>query len=198
MPKPPARDTLTTNSDDDHPFIERDEYLPALLSHINNRLSSGSSQLYLKHFGIGLNEWRVLSVLSNTPQVMANFIGQVVGMHKAVVSRSVRELEAKGLVLIDTSSGQRLMSLTETGQQMHDRIAVIAIERARLLVDGFSEEEQQMSLVLLRRMFGNLQRVNAWDPMASADDDGPTSDDEIASDDAVVRDAPVKRRAGLR
>lgn len=52
-------------------YIYGANYVPSHLSHLNNRLSSGASQLYLKHFGVGINEWRILSVLSNWPRSTA-------------------------------------------------------------------------------------------------------------------------------
>ena len=147
-------------------YIDGAAYFPSYLSHINNRLSSGASQLYLRMFGIGINEWRILSVLSNWPKSTAGTIGETVAMHKTVVSRSLRELEEKGLVKIDAGGPQRTMTLTAAGQRMHDRIAVIALERERLLLQGFSEAERKQLLALLKRLLRNVEPVNAWDPDA--------------------------------
>jgi DNA-binding MarR family transcriptional regulator len=148
-------------------YIDGANYVPSYLSDLNNRLSSGASQLYLKHFGVGINEWRILSVLSNWPRSSAGTIGETVGMHKTVVSRSLREMEEKQLVLIASADGQRLIELTTAGQALHDRIVVVALERERLLTQGFSEDERQMLFGLLRRMLANVEAVNAWDPMAA-------------------------------
>jgi DNA-binding MarR family transcriptional regulator len=147
-------------------YIDGANYVPSYLSHLNNRLSSGASQLYLKHFGVGINEWRILSVLSNWPHSSAGTIGETVGMHKTVVSRSLREMEEKQLVQIGSADGLRLMVLTAAGQRLHDQIVVIALERERLLTQGFSEDERQMLFGLLRRMLANVEAVNAWDPLA--------------------------------
>jgi DNA-binding MarR family transcriptional regulator len=145
-------------------YIDGANYLPSYLSHINNRLSSGASQLYLRLFGIGINEWRILSVLSNWPHSTAGTIGETVGMHKTVVSRSLREMEDKGLVTIDSGGALRQMTLTPAGQRLHDRIVVIALERERLLIEGFSEAERKTLFGLLRRMLDNIEAVNAWEP----------------------------------
>ena len=146
-------------------YIFGANYVPSYLSHLNNRLSSGASQLYLKHFGVGINEWRILSVLSNWPRSSAGTIGETVGMHKTVVSRSLREMEEKGLVLINTRDGQRLIALTAAGQRLHDQIVVVALERERLLTQDFSEDERQTLIRLLGRMLANVEAVNAWDPL---------------------------------
>ncbi len=145
-------------------YIDGANYLPSYLSHLNNRLSSGASQLYRQHFGVGINEWRILSVLSNWPRSSAGTIGETVGMHKTVVSRSLREMEEKALVVIDTSDGQRLIRLTPAGQRLHDRIVLVALERERLLTQGFSTAERKQLLGLLKRMLDNVDAVNAWAP----------------------------------
>ena len=147
-------------------YINGANYVPSYLSHLNNRLSSGASQLYLKHFGVGINEWRILSVLSNWPRSTAGTIGETVGMHKTVVSRSLREMEEKQLVTIATGDGQRLMDLTPAGQRLHDRIVLVALERERLLTHDFSDDERRTLIALLARMLANVEGVNAWDPMA--------------------------------
>ena len=151
----------------EHPYIHADHYVPALLSKLNNHLSSGASQLYLTHFGIGLHEWRILSVLSNTPASNATHIGETVHMHKAVVSRGVRDLQAKGLLTIDRHDGQRTMSLTPAGQALHDRVAQIALQREVLLLSDLSAEEQHQLRSLLIRLRTSLAKVDAWDPMAA-------------------------------
>lgn len=148
--------------------IDGDEYVPALLSNLNNRLSSGASDLYLRRFGIGINEWRILSVLSNTPHSNATHIGETVSMHKGVVSRSVRELQDKGLLSIERSAGNRTMSLTSSGQTMHDEVAAIALQREDLLMEGISTADRKKFLQLLRRLRDNIAQVNAWEPPAAA------------------------------
>lgn len=148
----------------EHPYIHGDDYLPALLSVLNNRLSSGASQLYLARFGIGINEWRILSVLSNTPWSTATHICDTVQMHKTVASRTIRDMQGLALLRIERRDGLRLIALTPKGQRLHDRIAPIALERERLLLAGLTPAEREQLLRLLRRLRNNLPIVDAWAP----------------------------------
>jgi DNA-binding MarR family transcriptional regulator len=159
--------------------IYGDDYVPYYLNHLNNRLSSGASQLYLRHFGVGLNEFRILSVLANTPGETANHICLTLGMHKAVVSRTLKEMQSKALVNIDATSKQRVLTLTPKGERMHDDIVVIAMERQSLLLAGFPEADRQQLFSLMRRMLDNISAVNAWDPFKDVAAGGP---DAIKSD----------------
>ena len=105
-------------------------------------------------------------MLFNWPRSNAVTIGETVGMHKTVVSRSPRGMEEKRLVTIASSDVQRLIDLTAAGQALHDRIVVVALEHERLLTQDFSKDERQALFGLLRRMLANMEAVNAWDPMA--------------------------------
>lgn len=133
---------------------------------VNNKLTSGASDLYLRCFGMGINEWRILSVLSNTPGSGTAHICETVGMHKAVASRSLRELEAKAMIRIERVDGQRVMVLTPAGQEMHDALAAVALERERLLMSAFTAEEQGTLRDFLRRLRACTDAVNAWEPPA--------------------------------
>src|SRR5690554_5859424 len=72
--------------------IDAANYIPYHLSVVNNGLSWGASRLYLKMFGVGINEWRVLSALTNEPGIMASRIVEMVALNKSVISRSARAL----------------------------------------------------------------------------------------------------------
>jgi DNA-binding MarR family transcriptional regulator len=144
--------------------IDAARFIPAWLSHLNNRLSSGASQIYLRRFGVGINEWRVLSMLAQEPQITAARVGQNLGLHKAIVSRSVHDLESKGLLTLQYRAGQRLLELTDAGHALHDEMIVVALARERMLLAGFSDKERDTLLGLLRRMHANLPAVDAIEP----------------------------------
>ena len=156
--------------------IYGDGYLPYFISHINNRLTSGASQLYRKRFGIGLNEFRILSVLANTPGSTATHICEVLGTHKAVVSRSLQEMAAKKLVHIDTTHKERKLTLTSEGDRMHDDIVLLALGRDQRLTHGFSKDERRQLLDMLQRLLANMPAVNDWDPY----EDGAAQDTDTA------------------
>lgn len=144
--------------------IDMSRFVPSWLSHLNNRLSSGASQIYLRRFGVGINEWRVLSMLSIEPRITAARVGHGLGLHKAIVSRSVHDLESKRLLTFSFEGGQRLLELTERGHALHDEMVVVALARERMLLAGFSERERETLLGYLRRMHANLPAVDAIDP----------------------------------
>ena len=52
--------------------LDLDRHVPYFFTHISNRLSRGASRVYLKHFGLGITEWRVMGVLAVAPDLSAN------------------------------------------------------------------------------------------------------------------------------
>lgn len=146
--------------------IDAATYVPYYLSNVHNGLSWGASRLYLKMFGVGLNEWRVLSALTNEPGIMANRIVEMVALNKSVVSRSARALEEAGHVRSELDGGRKLLYLTPSGVELHDRIIMIAMAREEALMDGFTVKDKQHLCALLRRMQLNLPKVDAQDRKA--------------------------------
>lgn len=144
--------------------IDGDIYVPSLLNHLSNELSTGASRTYLKHFNIGINDWRVMSALVNHPRATAKRVSEVLGMNKAIISRSVGVLESKKLLKVNVEIRQRPLELTTKGYELHDRIIEVALERERRLMHGFSAKEIAQLLDYLRRMYSNLPVTNSFDP----------------------------------
>jgi DNA-binding MarR family transcriptional regulator len=141
--------------------IDRESYTPAYLSVVSNALSWGGSHLYSRHFGVGVNDWRILSALGNHPGATAGELCDVLGLNKSVVSRSVAGLVERGLVGIERDDGTRRHYLTEDGAVLHDQLLPLALERERLLLRDFTPEEVGQLRTFLRRMYLNIPGMNA-------------------------------------
>jgi DNA-binding MarR family transcriptional regulator len=143
------------------------QYVTYFFTVLANRLSSGASRLYLKRFGIGIIEWRVMAMLAIEPRIAPTRIVQVVGLDKGAVSREMRKLEAKGLLRItDEPSNPRrkTLELTTSGYALHDEMIRIALERERRLLSDLSDQEVRTLLDLLGRTTAKLSYVNEYDP----------------------------------
>ncbi|MGY1823080.1 MarR family winged helix-turn-helix transcriptional regulator [Geodermatophilus sp. SYSU D00079] len=141
--------------------IDRERYAPYHLAVIANVLSSSTSQVYLREFGIGVNDWRVLSHLALEPGCTAQTVSNELKVDKSVVSRSVRTLVDRGLVGVEATPGFRRLYLTEAGVQLHKRVVPVALQRERLLLTGLDDAEVAQLLSLLRRVHANLPALAA-------------------------------------
>lgn len=144
-------------------------YVPALLTFLANKLATGASLTYRKHFGIGVVEWRLLSMLAVENNITANRVCQVIGLDKGAVSRSLQALEQQGYATsqVDKLDGRRYtVSLTSEGKALHDRVLKVALERESRLLDGLSSAEVDTLVDLLGRLQKNIPHVNEYDPPA--------------------------------
>ncbi|MBB6251577.1 MarR family winged helix-turn-helix transcriptional regulator [Nitrospirillum iridis] len=147
------------------PQLDMDRYVPAFLNTIANKLSSGASRLYFKHFGIGVVEWRIMVHLVAEPWCTAARICQIIGMDKAAVSRSYALMEDRGLIQLRPAEPRgREAALTVAGRDLHDRILVMALERERRLLADLSPREVDTLISLLGRLLARIPHVNAYDP----------------------------------
>lgn len=144
--------------------INLDNYAPAYLTWIANKLSSGASQAYLAAFGVGIESWRVLVLLAIEGSISAQKACGIIGMDKASMSRCFKGMQARGFIelALDPQDGRaRIATLTPSGRAMHDQIRDIAMERERAFMSVLTAAERKLLLDLLRRLHENLPAVEA-------------------------------------
>jgi DNA-binding MarR family transcriptional regulator len=143
--------------------LDLDFYIPGFLTWIANKLSSSTSTVYRRRFGVGIVEWRIMALLAVEPWITAGRMCEVIGLDKAGVSRSVRFLHDKGLVetqFRDNNQRRQFIALTRAGVELHDQIVVVARRREQRLLTGLSAEERAATIVLLTRLHANLPLVD--------------------------------------
>lgn len=146
-------------------------YVTYFFTVLANKLSSGASRLYLKRFGIGIIEWRVMAMVAIEPDITPARITLVIGLDKASVSRESRRLEEKGYLAVAEDPGnqrRKLLSLTPLGYELHDRIIQVALERERRLLSDLSPDEVETLVDLLQRTTARIPHVNEFDPGSTA------------------------------
>lgn len=140
-------------------ILDLDTYVPSYLTQLGNKWARGSSHLYMRRFGVGINEWRVMTMAAIEPGLTANRMCSIVGMDKAAIGRSIQGLKAKGLVRLEPNEKDGrswFVSLTPDGWTMYDRILEVALGREKELVAGFSRDELALLISMLDRLRKNL------------------------------------------
>ncbi len=130
---------------------------------ITNLLSNGASRRYIREFGVGVVEWRVLAVLTLEPDIPARRVREVIGLDKSSVSRAVGLLRDQNYLneVVDPKDERRkLLKLTPSGKKLHDKMIHIALEREAHLLRGFSEDERELLLSMLARVQRNTETLN--------------------------------------
>ena len=133
--------------------INIDRHATAQINMLANKLMLKSSAAYTQNFGIGMMEWRVISVLSSSPNSSLQSISDILGLDKAAVSRTVKKLEEKKYISIDgdeTDKRVYVINLTPKGEQLYEVAADFAIEREKLLLENLSDDEKDQLFNILK------------------------------------------------
>ena len=135
--------------------LDLNRYVPALLAFIDNKLSAHAAKLYKDQFNTTLTEFRILTMLAVEPNINAQRIIELIGLDKAGVSRTIKQLHEKALLTV-TPDPQDLRSntlqLTASGQALFDEILVSAQAREQKLLAEFNHMEIENLIYLLNKL----------------------------------------------
>ena len=165
MAKPKVKPSV--NGSSGREVLNLSSYVTYFFTVVANKLSSGASRLYLKRFGIGIIEWRVMAMLAIEPNITPARICQVIGLDKAAVSREMRKLEKKGYLKVSDDPAhlrRKSLELTARGYGLHEQVIQVALARERILLSDLSNEEVATLLDLLTRTTAKIPLVNDYDP----------------------------------
>jgi len=163
---PQNRISSPTKDIDGRQIIDLSNYVPYFLVSINNALSRGASHLYLKKFGVGIVEWRIIAMLAVEPRIPASRICEVVSLDKSGTSRGLKQLFSLGYVSFsasETDPRRKIWWLNDKGIVLHDNILAIALERERKLIEGIDPRDLETFLEVSRVMHGNVGRISESD-----------------------------------
>ncbi|MFT4307644.1 MAG: MarR family winged helix-turn-helix transcriptional regulator [Microbacterium sp.] len=149
--------------------VDPENFTPRLLALLSNALVWRESNELRRRFGLGTNDWRVISVLALRPGSPATEVSEFIGVNKAVVSKSVTTLLRRGLiVLMDGPRGSRPMYLTAAGVEMHDDMLPISMRGQEIVLAHLSEAEIERLNSLLRRMLVDARQLQVLENESAA------------------------------
>ena len=166
--RPSARATRRTDAKASKGLVlDRRTSITFFVIAIANKIVASASQSYMRHFQIGIMEWRVMAQLAADPGITAKDITVVSGVTAGSVSRAIQSLLKRGYVEAsdDHADNRRsLLVLTRAGRALHDRVILSSLAREHLLLSGFSAEEYRALLRFLERLNANVPRVSGHRP----------------------------------
>jgi DNA-binding MarR family transcriptional regulator len=154
MPKRPAR------------LVDRDKSIIIRIHNVYKKMARNASRVYLSLFGVGLTEWRILSVIADGENVTATRICETIDLDKAAASRSISLLKSEGYLSSrssDDGTRSAVLELTDKGLDLHDRILPLSEQREASLLKGLSQQERKTLLDLLKRLQANADELNGPD-----------------------------------
>ncbi len=140
--------------------IDPESFTPRLLALLSNALVWRESHELRRRFGLGTNEWRVISALAVRPGASATEVSDFLVVNKAIVSKSVSNLIARGLLILsDGPRGSRPMYLTADGARMHDEMLPISMRGQEIIYSHLRATDVERLNELLRRMFDDMRSL---------------------------------------
>ena len=139
---------------DDDTF-ELSDFLPYLLNRAAEETSLEFSQIYKTRYSMLRTEWRVLVHLGRYGPLTAKQISDRSGIHKTKISRAVRALESKRIILRDTVETDRrseVLRLSRTGRTAYEDLVEIARVYDRQLASQFTARDQAVLRKCLRQL----------------------------------------------
>jgi DNA-binding MarR family transcriptional regulator len=133
-----------------------DNFLTTFMSQVVNALKRSITQPYAQQFGLTVPEWRLLSLLSHSKRLpFAELVLQSTS-DKALVSRTMRLLEKRGLVEIHAEGNtprKRLICLiTAEGDALHRKVIPLARRSQAEVIRVMSPDERRVVFHALKRV----------------------------------------------
>jgi DNA-binding MarR family transcriptional regulator len=143
---------------------EANRYIAAYIMGVANRLASGASSYYRKHFDLGMTEWRALMAIGTSTHRIVREVAEMADLDYAAASKSLKLLQQRGLVEIEQTQSRgraAIASLTPQGLDVWRRMRTAARARQRRLLAPFTPAEIETLWSLLKRVEAQVPAMNA-------------------------------------
>lgn len=121
-----------------------EKFMPYRLARLSSTVSSTIARAYDKEFGLSIPEWRVIAILGRFPGLSAVEVAEQTFLDKVAVSRAVTKLLKSGRIdreFADADRRRSILNLSAKGRGVHDRVAKLALEFEKSLLDGLAEAD---------------------------------------------------------
>lgn len=130
-------------------------FVPYRMVNLATNISNACSKIYRTEFDISIPEWRILARLAEHDKLNAKDIGRVTFMDKSKVSRAVKILEDKQLIIREKDQKDNraaYLSLSESGSNMYAEIAPKALDWEEELISTLDVSEYRDLMRILEKL----------------------------------------------
>ncbi|MBV6637661.1 MAG: winged helix-turn-helix transcriptional regulator [Mameliella sp.] len=148
---------MSTQNDDTTAASQfRDAFPVSFLIHqLEQKLSAQGRALIARHSDLTLPQWRIIRVVGLGVAEGSTALRKVLGFDKSQFSKTVNQLQARGLVSLSThprDGRQFCLSLTEAGRETLHRLAPVLDARNAFLMQALSEDERNVIRTMLLKL----------------------------------------------
>ncbi len=142
------------------PALILEQFLPYRLVSLSQRISNALSAIYREQFGISVPEWRILANLAEKGELNPKEIAQQTSMDKAKVSRAIKELSTKRLVLKrgdDSDNRAYRLRLSDGGFTLYRKIVPLALAWEAGLLGALDATEYRDLLRIINKLARHVE-----------------------------------------
>ena len=125
------------------------------LRQLSNIYTKGSSSAYERQFNLTMNEWRCVALLHGKDGLAMNRLAEQAQFDRGLTSRTVRELEARGLLArqADENDGRGVViTLTPAGEHLVAEVYPVADARNTQLLSCLTKAERDLLPQILEKL----------------------------------------------
>lgn len=117
---------------------------------------------YLQEYGLGVPHVQILNTIGGRGALVSKEIADYTVMNKALISRSLSELTARGYT---ASAGdpkdarRRVWKLTAKGEAFVSAFKQVRLDRQNKLIQTLSREEKALLVDILERLYASSERL---------------------------------------
>ena len=135
-----------------------------LIHRLSRSVMRASMAYYLQEFGLGVPQVQILHSIGSHGPLVSKDIADYIAMNKALVSRSLSELSARGYAenTSDASDARRrVWTLTPKGKEFVAMCRPIRLERRAKLLKVLTQEEREIFVGVLQRLYESSENLRA-------------------------------------
>ena len=142
-----------------------DTFLTTLMIQVGNALRRTITVPYADAAELTVSEWRLLALIAHAGELPFSALVLQSTSDKALVSRTLRLLEDRGLVTLQaqgsTPRKKILCAITPAGRQLHDEVMPVARRHQAAALRVLSQEERDVMHRVLVKLHGYCQTSQA-------------------------------------
>lgn len=142
--------------------LHLDRFVPYRLSVLTNVVSMSIASTYEREFGLTIPQWRVVAVLARYPNLSAIEVAERSAMDKVAVSRAVQGLLAARRLVRGLDKDDRrksVLRLSTAGQAVYTRVAPLALDYEKRLLQSLSATERRALDRLISRLLERAREM---------------------------------------
>ena len=131
---------------------------------VANRLNRSASAFYRNHFGIGVQEWRLLLVLDRAEKLTVGDAAIAADIDTAAASRALKTLKDRDYVTLEMTSSRGRATIARLTPQGHDlcgKLREANATRAARIIAGLSPDDVEKLQTILGQILSNVEQMDA-------------------------------------